>query len=130
MGCAGTVTPNVVMDKEASYDTSTPSQYPQNSNGFLKFVKTERGDVVGGLITDNAKRRFNMLVRDYHIQFKEAYKVELKENDGIRSFMDEYKNMVWIMDAESLEYFARLSQWSRDARDPDSIWMKLKDKIP
>ena len=128
-GCAGTVTPKAVMDKQPSFDSSTPSQYPQDSNGFLKFIKGTTGNTLGGLITENAKRRFNMLVREYRIQFKEAYQVDLEQDMGTRTYMDGYGNMVWFMSAESLEYFARLSQWSRDVRDPDSIWMKLKDKV-
>lgn len=117
-GC--TIFPDTVDDDSASYDASTPSQYDNKSGGFLFF--TDDGN---GVITDNARKRYNKLIDDYKNQFEEEKGVELEEDDGIKKHTDQYGNKVWEIDKQHLTYFALLNQWRKSKRKTDSIWSSL-----
>ena len=117
-GC--TIFPDTVDDDSASYEASTPSQYDNKNGGFLFFA-----DNGNGVITDNARKRYNKLIDDYKNQFEEEKGVELKEDAGIKSHTDQYGNKVWEIDKQHLTYFALLNQWRKAKRKTDSIWSNI-----
>ena len=127
-GC-GTVTPTPVMDNESSIDSTIPQEYDPDAGWLLDFKKDEKGRVLAAVITNGARDRYNALISDYREQFRERYKVSLVLNAGILPFVDQYGNELWLIDAEHLEYFARLSGWAKDRLPADSVWMKLKGKL-
>jgi len=128
VGC-GTISPDPIKSTESSYDASTPSQYDPKSSGFLGFTENEKGETTGALLSDNAVKKYNALITDYAIQFKNEEKVSIDTNAGVRMFVDGYGNAVHWIDAEHLQYFLKLNRWRKEKREPDTIWMKLRDKI-
>lgn len=127
-GCS-TITPDSVKATSEGYDASTPSQYPNNSSGFLKFMDDGKGNTTGALITTNALRRYNNLIRDYRLQYRAEKKQEIRELDGVTPTRDEHGNDVYFMDDQRLQVFFLLSRWSKDQKPADSVWQKLKDKL-
>ena len=75
--CA-TITPDKVDDKTASFDSTTPVNYDNLNSGVLGF--TEDGS---GIITSFGVERYNNLIEQYKIRFKEYKGVELHKNDSI-----------------------------------------------
>lgn len=128
IGC-GTITPNHVRDNEASFDDSVPKQYDQSKGWLLYTSKDKKGIVTGGVITPNARDRYNALVADYKIQYKAMHHQELSNDKGITPWQDKWKNQLYIIDAQHLEAFGRLSQMEKDRVAPDSAWQKIKDSV-
>jgi hypothetical protein len=117
----------------ASIDASIPPQYDQSKGWLIQTVKNAKGVVIGGVITKNARDRYNVLIEDYCLQFREAYKVKLVPDAGIQEYEDKYKNtgkyQLYLIDAMHLEFMGRLSQWDKDNLAPDSAWQKIKAAI-
>lgn len=127
-GCAGTVTPNHVMVNVASIDSSIPPQYDQSVGWLLKKVK-EKGVVTGGVITKNARDRYNYLIEDYAIQYKALHHELLFKDKGVIPWKDKWGNDLFIIDAQHLEAYGIISQMEKDQMAPDSAWQKLKNAL-
>lgn len=137
-GCS-TVSPDPVESKKAAYDSSTPTGYDPNNSGLIEYVSDERGKTVGAIITTNARTRWYNLIDAYKLQFKSEYKIDLATAPEVkpwtkptitkRDCIDPIptERQLYYMESEYMQYFMRLSQWSKDKRDNDSIWMKIKN---
>lgn len=123
------MTPKPIEDTQASYDSSTPSQYDSKTSGLLGFTEDTNGRTDGALITNNALKKYNDLILDYAIQFKNEEKVSIDTNDGVKDFIDVYGNEVHWIDAQHLSYFLKLNRWRKEMRDPDTIWAKVRSRI-
>lgn len=133
-GCGsmtGTVTPNevVIPNGPGFYDSTVPSQYDPRHGGYCYSIKNEKGGIIADVVSSGAKARYDTLVAAYAIQFKNFRHVTLNVGDGVEPIVDAYKNNLFKLDFEHMGYFAELARWSRDKKDPDSIWMRLKDKV-
>ena len=123
-----TVTPNPIEDNQAAFDSSTPHGYDRYNSGIINIVRV--GNItLGAHITDNAKERYNELIKAYRIQFRDQYKLSLEVDDGIKESGDGTGNRFWFIDEEHLEYFMRLNRWSKEGKESDTLWMKTKDLI-
>lgn len=125
----GTIVPPTVVEKSSSYDSSTPSGFPQDNSGVIGFHYDSRNNVDGAIITDHAKERYNALIDAYRIQFRKLYFVMLNENDGLREFIEEDGSRVWFIDAEHLQYFMRMNRWAKERVPQDTFMQKIGDKI-
>ena len=123
VGCA-TVTPDKVVDDTASFDATTPKEYDPMNSGVIGF--TESGQ---GILTMNGVERYNNLIKDYKLQFREFKGVELKENAGITEHLDKNGNLLFHIDQQHLVYFGILNSWKKDGKDTDSIWDKAKNLV-
>ena len=132
VGCS-TVTPDYVEDKKASADSSVPEGIGAHKGWFLFSTRDEKGEVNGGVITSQAKERYNNLIKSYRLRFFDVYKVEINENDGVQPYpigeSEHSRSETWFIDAQHLEYYARLSTWAKNGTVDDSVWRKLKDKL-
>lgn len=126
-GC-GTITPNQINDDMPSIDESTPPQYGQRNSGFLFYIR-EKGEVRAAVITSNCVERYNNLIAAYRFQLYDERKVLIKQRDGITEYQDEYKNILFKIDARHLSYFMQMATWKKQNRDEDSVWMKLKGTL-
>ena len=122
-GCA-TVTPDKVQDNTASFDSTTPQHYDPYNSGVVGLTSEGKG-----ILTSNGVERYNNLIKDYKLQFREAKGVELKENAGITEFVDKHGNLLFYIDQQHLVYFGLLNSWRRDGKDVDSIWDKAKSLV-
>ena len=123
VGCA-TITPNKVEDNTASFDSSTPVNYDNLNSGIVGF--TADGS---GILTYFGVQRYNSLIRDYKIRFKNVKGVDLKENDGISEYVDQHKNVLSKIDPQHFVYFGILNSWRKDGVEVDSLWDKAKDLV-
>jgi len=123
VSCA-TITPNKVEDNTASFDSSTPVNYDNLNSGIIGF--TADGS---GILTNFGVQRYNSLIRDYKIRFKNAKGVELKENDGISEYIDQHKNVLSKIDPQHFIYFGVLNSWRKDGVEVDSLWDKTKELV-
>ena len=125
----GTVTPERARDIEPSYDETTPKQYPPASSGYIETVRNDKGEVVGALITEGARKRYNTLISWYAIQYRNETGKPVEIDAGIRPHKDRFGNDVYFIDAEHLEAFVLMNLKSK-ADDPhDSIMEKIKESI-
>lgn len=124
-----TITPSPIQDEMASYDSTVPKEYRQFSSGFLGFIENSEGEAESGILSDAALCRYNALISSYRIQFKETWKIDLDEDDGITPYTDKYGNKLHLIDVEHLQYFIKLNHWNKEDRPNDTAWMKLKDKV-
>lgn len=133
-GVTGTVSPDhVVVHKDAGeipIDSSTPSQYDNQNGGRIWKNRDEHGKVISCVITYNAVQRYNAWIAKYRIQFRTLKGVDLSPNDGVKPFVDQYGNNLFVMDAEHYLHFMGLADLNRREVPPDSGWDKLKDMIP
>lgn len=127
LSSCGTVTPDLVDDKQGSYDATTPSGYNPNTSGFLYFLYDSEGRTTHGVITDGARSRYNNFVASYRLQMLDEHKVNLVEDSGVERYIDIKQNNVWRIDNQHLAYFMEMVQWKKDKRVEDSNWAKLKD---
>ena len=118
--CA-TITPNKVTDSTASYDNTTPAGYENQNSSIIGFDKDGQG-----IITPFGVERYNNLIKLYRIQFKFAKGVELKENDGVKEYLDSKGNLLYKLDQQHLVYFAILNSWKKDGKEADTFWDKAK----
>ena len=123
VSCA-TVTPDKVVDKTASFDSTTPQGHDQMNSGVLGF--NAEGNA---MLTRNGVQRYNNLIKDYNIQFRFYKGVELKENDGISESLNKNGDVLYVIDKQHLVYFGVLNSWRRDGREPDSFWDKTKNLV-
>jgi len=139
-GC-NTITPDNVENKRPAFDSSTPDGYNPYNSGLIEYVEDSEGRTVGAIITTDARARYNALIQAYRLQFKDEYKIELNQDSGVevssypvktkRSVTDpipEAKKLYFIT-SDYMTYFMRLSAWSKNKRDSDSIWLKIKEKV-
>jgi hypothetical protein len=122
IGCA-TVTPNKIEDDKSSYDATTPKQYQKDNGGLISFI----GD--DGLITPQARERYNNLIVMYKIKFKKEKAIELKIDSGIKPYKDNFGNELYIIDSEHLVYFGVLNSWLKEKVPQDNIIDKALDKV-
>lgn len=122
VGCV-TVTPNKIQDDKSSYDATTPKQYDKDNGGLISFV----GD--DGLITRQARERYNNLIKMYRIKFKKEKAIDLNEDSGIKSYKDNFGNELFLIDSEHLVYFGVLNSWLKEKVPQDNIIDKTIDKI-
>ena len=123
VSCA-TITPDKVDDHTASFDSSTPVNYDNLNSGIVGF--TTDGS---GILTNFGVQRYNSLIRDYKIRFKNVKGVDLKENDGISEYVDQHKNVLSKIDPQHFVYFGVLNSWRKDGVEVDSLWDKTKDLV-
>ena len=123
VGCA-TITPDKVEDGTASFDSTTPVNYDNLNSGILGF--TEDGS---GIITTFGVERYNNLIEQYKIRFKEFKGVELKKNDGISNYVDKHGNVLYKIDPQPFVYYGVLNSWRKDGVDSDSLWDKAKELV-
>lgn len=123
VSCA-TVTPDKVTDNTASFDSTTPQQYDPQNSGVIGFTADGKG-----ILTSNGVERYNSLIQDYKLQFREAKGVELAKNAGITEFLDKHGNLLFYIDHQHLVYFGILNGWRRDGKDIDNIWDKAKNLV-
>jgi len=131
-GCASTITPNHVVSNVAAIDTSTPSNYGLNDNGFIGYRQIDGKWY--GIITENKRKEINDpksgLIAKYQIQFKSAHPgVWLMPNDGLIPWIDPYGNHLWAVDLTMLGYYMNLEQWKRDQKPGDSLWIKTLEAL-
>jgi hypothetical protein len=122
IGCA-TVTPNKIEDDKSSYDATTPKQYDKDNGGLISFI----GD--DGLITNQARERYNNLIGMYRIKFKKEKAIDLKEDSGIKPYKDNFGNELYLIDSEHLVYFGVLNSWLKEKVPADNILDKTIYKI-
>lgn len=123
VGCA-TITPDKVNDNTASFDSSTPVNYDNLNSGIIGF--TDEGS---GIITTFGINRYNNLIEQYKIRFKEFKGVDLKQNDGISNYVDKHGNVLYKIDAQHFVYYGVLNSWRKDGVESDSLWDKTKNLI-
>lgn len=119
--------PSIITDESAAYDDSTPKEYNPNSSGFIGYVTGENDRTTGGIITKNAKTRYNNLLKDYAFQLYENERIQVKEDDGVEHYKDIYNNDLFIIHPQHLAYFMKMNRWKKEKRPVDSVWMKLKN---
>lgn len=129
LSACGTITPNHVDDLKPMLDESVPKQYDAKKGWLIYTMKDATGKLMGGIITPNARLRYNSLIRDYRLQYKEAHHEPLAEDQGVSSWVDKYGNQLYMIQGHSLEIFGLLSQMEKDQVAPDSAWSKFKDAI-
>lgn len=95
-GCFGTVKPRIVKDSVASFDGN------ERNSGFIDF--THDG---AGVITKNARDRYNLLIEQYGNRFTPP----LKQDSGISPNGENY-----IIDAEHLVKFATMNRWKKSGQ--------------
>lgn len=123
VSCA-TVTPDKVVDNTASYDASTPAGYDNLNSGIVGFAPDG-----SGILTPFGVERYNKLIELYKVQFRFAKGVELKENAGVKEYLDKSGNLLYKIDQQHLVYYGILNSWRRDGKDADSFWDKAKDLV-
>jgi hypothetical protein len=96
-GCASTVIPRTVTDSAPSWDGTN-----QNS-GLVGFSPDG-----GGIITSNARERYNGLVVIYGARFVPA----LKADAGLWQMPDG----TWHIDQQHLACFAKMNRWRKEGR--------------
>ena len=122
IGCA-TVTPDKIQDDKSSYDATTPKQYDKDNGGLISFL----GD--DALITNQARERYNNLIKMYRIKFKKEKAIDLTEDSGIKPYKDSFGNELFLIDSEHLVYFSVLNSWLKEKVSQDNIIDKTMDKI-
>ena len=128
LSSCGTIAPMPIKDSEPAFDSSTPYGYDRYNSGVISLVRYD-DKTYGAHITDNARIRYNELIKAYRLQFRDQYKVLLEEDDGIKESGDGTGNRFWFIDAEHLQYFMRLNRWSKEGKPSDSIWDKTKELL-
>lgn len=130
-GCAtSTITPDPIVSHEASYDATTPKQYPNAWNSGLLFQTTDaRGQFDGVVITEGGRDFYVFLVRSYSIQYKSEHGLDLTGENGVRPFKDEFGNPLWWIDNQRFAAMQIMSTWLKCRRDPDSLWQRAKERI-
>lgn len=136
-GCWLTVAPAPIKDLVHSHDSSTPAQYKEittvvvqkqkepvkvveGNSGFLGF-----NDAGNGLITANARDKYNNLIELYAIKYKTDHAKVLVKDSGITPFIDKYGNQIYIIDKEHLVAFTTMNRWRKAQVPPDSFFSKL-----
>jgi hypothetical protein len=109
-GC--TIAPKPIKDDIASFDSSTPPQYSNQNSGFLGFT-----DDGFGIITVNAKNKYNNLIELYKDVFFKEMGVKLVNNFGIKHHVDKYNNKLYAISPQALEYFIILNQWIKSGKE-------------
>jgi hypothetical protein len=117
------VTPNKIQDDKSSYDATTPKQYDKDNGGLISFL----GD--DALITNQARERYNNLIKMYRIKFKKEKAIDLNEDSGIKPYKDTFGNELFLIDSEHLVYFGVLNSWLKEKVSQDNIIDKTIDKI-
>jgi hypothetical protein len=97
--CANTIVPRNVSTDIVSWDGN------EQNGGFIDF--TDRG---GGIITPNARNRYNILISIYSTNFIPP----LKFDDGITST----STNTFLIDAQHLSNFATMNRWHKSKRNP------------
>ena len=123
VGCA-TITPNKVEDGTASFDSTTPVNYDNLNSGIIGFTEDS-----SGIITTFGVERYNTLIEQYKIRFREYNGVKLMKNDGISNYVDKHGNILYKIDPQLLVYYGVLNSWRKDGVDSDSFWDKAKDLV-
>jgi hypothetical protein len=121
--CA-TITPDKVSDNTESFDSTTPVNYDNLNSGIIGFTEDS-----SGILTPFGVERYNNLIEQYKIRFKEYKGVDLKKNDGISNYVDKHGNVLFKIDAQHFVYFGVLNSWRKDGVESDSLWDKAKNLV-
>lgn len=127
-GCS-TVVPKPIMDTEASYDSTTPSQYDKKNSGIIGFITGSKDETVGAIVTKGFQQKYFNLLHDYGLQLYDAEKIHVRDNDGLENYKDIYGNDLFIIDSQHLAYFLKMNRWKKEGRPVDSIWLKIKNQL-
>jgi hypothetical protein len=126
LNSCSTITPDPIMHKEASYDSSTPKQYDPKNSGIIGFITGDRQKTVGAIITSNFRTKYNNLISSYSWQLYDAEKIKISTDSGIENYQDIYGNELHIIDPQHLVYFLKMNRWNEEGKPDDSVWMRLK----
>lgn len=96
IGCMGTVTPERVGHKQASFDGA------QQNSGFMGWTEDGRG-----ILTAHARDRYNSLIGSYGNRFAPA----LQPDCGLTAT----GTNTWIIEDQALDNFATMNEWRIEA---------------
>lgn len=144
VGCATIVAPKV-KDNAKAPDRTTPSKgystiYNDGLLGYILEGKTVyadelkpgqklNGEILKVIITSGKRDEYNRLIEQYKLQLKERENLIVEKDNGIQPFQDKYGNNVYTLDAVGVVIFSIFKSWERNQVEPDSIWLKAKDKL-
>ena len=97
VSCSSTVIPHQTNSSEISWDSN------EQNGGFVGFDKQGYG-----IITPNARARYNLLINKYSTNFIPSLKID----DGI--FLTPTNN--FRIDAQHLSYFSTMNRWRKNNR--------------
>ena len=122
-GCA--VTQKHIDDRQASPDSSTPTQYSSIYNGgILGYVLKDNravyipitgrvGEIRAIIITQNKRAQWNNLIDKYKNRAQSELAVTLTKDSFILPYTDQFGNSVYVLQAEGAKYFKTLRSWQR-----------------
>ena len=119
---------NVPTPSLASSDSTVPAEYVKmngGDNGGFLFFDADRN----AFLSEGARTKFNLLVSKYHIQFRDWMLVDVKQDQGVTPFTDQFGNHIWKMDRMVFKYFILLNQMHRNGTPGDSTWDKALDAL-
>jgi len=122
---ACTVSPKHVEGDRPAFDSSTPAQYSPYNNGYLGQVLVAGDTARSGLLTPNGRRDYNAFIGKWAVQYEARYTRKLAPDIGIRPYVDQFGNSLFVIDKEHLKDFMTLCQWSRDNRPADTLFQRL-----
>jgi hypothetical protein len=125
-GCS-TMTPPQVKDRQAAYDSTTPTQYDPFNNGFL-FYASQDGRRVA-IITPAARDDYNTLIQKYRVRYRDRWGVELEKDKGVTPFTDEHGNALWAIQKDYFRDFKWMRQMRRNNEPGDNLASKAIDTL-
>jgi hypothetical protein len=109
-GCTIVPKPYYIIGSTASFDSSTPAEQPLKQNsGFIGFLKNGNG-----IITENARQRYNNLVKEYGDKLLDDTGYKIEKDSGI--FPIQGDNVLYEIDQQHLFYFILINQWNKQNR--------------
>jgi len=103
-GCTSTVHPDLVVPAQASADGT------QVNSGVVMTLKDPAGVLLGYLVTDHFRDRYNSMVKVYGYAFAPS----LVENEGMQHLGDDR----WAIDVQHFNYFAQMNLWRKSGITP------------
>jgi hypothetical protein len=80
----------------------------QNS-GFIGFLKNGNG-----IITENARQRYNNLIKEYGDKLLDDVGYKIEKDSGISPIQGD--NVLYEIDQQHLFYFILINQWNKQNR--------------
>lgn len=109
-GCTIIPKPHYIIDTTPSFDSSTPETYVLKQNsGFIGFLKNGNG-----IITENARQRYNNLIKEYGDKLLDDVGYKIEKDSGISRI--EGDNVLYEIDQQHLFYFIIMNQWNKQNR--------------
>lgn len=126
-----TVTPDKVKPHSVGFDSTTPVGTNPQNGGLLDWIVNADGSTWGAIITSDGRDRYNTTIDMYRIQYKAEHGVDITRdtNGTTLTTWKDGKTPVYKIDAAHYKHLLMLNSWLNDKKDPDSVWMKIKDKL-